>query len=127
MIRPTLYYTTTRMTVAFTICIFWHKYVNKMGVKALFQSAFFVAAMVFLGFTWMYYLQMDGLKFHFLLEDKRSKKKKRFYHADMVDFADEKIVAMDELDDEDKMICRFVGNLSAMLIYFLLSLIGIFL
>ena len=71
-----------------------------------------MAGIFFLALAWFQYLRLDGPRFHHLLEEKKEKKKKKqHFTKDIVDFADEKIISFSELSDEERVVCRFLGDL----------------
>lgn len=47
----------------------------------------------------------------FWRKKKEKKKKKQHFTKDIVDFADEKIISFSELSDEERVVCRFLGDL----------------
>jgi hypothetical protein len=44
---------------------------------------------------------------------------------DIVDFADEKIISFDELDEDEKNVCRLLGDLICGIIFTVLALIAL--
>lgn len=112
MIRPMLYQCATKISIALVLCLLWDKFINREQYYSLVEFAFFVAGIFFLALAWFQYLRLDGPRFHHLLEEKREKKKKKqHFTKDIVDFADEKIISFSELSDEERVVCRFLGDL----------------
>ena len=64
-----------------------------------------------------------GVRIHHLLEEKEEKKKKHIT-KDMVDFVDEKVIPFGELDDDERIVCRFLGDLLCALVCLIPSLIA---
>ena len=57
-------------------------------------------------------MRLDGARIHHLMEEKQEKKKKKqHFTKDIVDFADEKVISFSELSDEERIVCRFLGDL----------------
>lgn len=110
MIRPMLYQSVTKFAVALVLCLLWDRFLNQDGYRSMAESALFVAGCVFLMLAWIQYLRLDGVRVHHLLEEKQEKKQKHIT-KDMVDFVDEKIIPFGELDDEEQIVCRFLGDL----------------
>lgn len=118
MIRPIIYQTVTRVSIGFTLALLWDRYINTAGLRSMVEYAFFVLGMFFVAFAWMQYLRLDGVTIHHLLEEKKEKKKpKRHSMADIADFADEKIISFDELEQEEKTICLLFSNLICVVIF----------
>mgnify|MGYP006865974574 FL=1 len=112
MIRPMLYQCATKISIALVLCLLWDRFINREQYYSLVEFAFFVAGAFFLALAWFQYLRLDGPQFHHLLEEKKEKKKKKqHFTKDIVDFADEKIISFSELSDEERVVCRFLGDL----------------
>lgn len=112
MIRPMLYQCATKVSIALVLCLLWDRFINREQYYSLVEFAFFVAGAFFLALAWFQYLRLDGPQFHHLLEEKKEKKKKKqHFTKDIVDFADEKIISFSELSDEERVVCRFLGDL----------------
>ncbi len=124
MIRPIIYYSVTRIAVALVLSLLWNRYLNSYGPEALYSRAFLMAAVCFGAISWFIYLRMDGVKIHYLLEDRHQRKKRKHSHADIADFVDEKIISFDELEDDEKDVCRLLGNIFCFLLFLILSFLG---
>lgn len=112
MIRPMLYQCATKISIALVLCLLWDRFINRDQYYSLVEFAFFVVGIFFLALAWFQYLRLDGLRFHHLLEEKKEKKKKKqHFTKDIIDFADEKIISFSELSDEERVVCRFLGDL----------------
>lgn len=112
MIRPMLYQCATKVSIALVLCLLWDRFINREQYYSLVEFAFFVAGAFFLALAWFQYLRLDGARIHHLMEEKQEKKKKKqHFTKDIVDFADEKIISFSELSDEERIVCRFLGDL----------------
>lgn len=123
MIRPMLYQCVAKFAVAMVLCLLWDKFLNQGGYRSLAENALFVAGCIFLMLAWIQYLRLDGVRIHHLLEEKEEKKKKHII-KDMVDFVDEKVIPFGELDDDERIVCRFLGDLLCALVCLIPSLIA---
>ena len=112
MIRPMLYQCATKVSIALVLCLLWDRFINREQYYSLVEFAFFIAGAFFLALAWFQYLRLDGARIHHLMEEKQEKKKKKqHFTKDIVDFADEKIISFSELSDEERVVCRFLGDL----------------
>ena len=94
------------------LCLLWDRFINREQYYSLVEFAFFVAGAFFLALAWFQYLRLDGARIHHLMEEKQEKKKKKqHFTKDIVDFADEKVISFSELSDEERIVCRFLGDL----------------
>ena len=55
---------------------------------------------------------------------KKKRKKEKHITKDMVDFVDEKVIPFGELDDDERIVCRFLGDLLCALVCLIPSLIA---
>lgn len=118
MIRPTIYKCVTKISIALAAVLLWNRFINQDNRMSIVVDGFFVAAAVFGMLAWFGYLQLDGVRFHYLFENRKEKKKPvRHTTKDIADFADEKIVSFAELEDEERLACTFVANLVSTLLF----------
>ena len=122
MIRPMLYQAFRRGVIALTAVLLWKQYVSKNAPNGL-TNGLFTAGMIFLVLAWTTFLKMDGLQFRFVLGERRTSEKKRHFSRDMVDFVDEHITTLDELDDEERLLCTLLSSLILMVLFFLATFI----
>ena len=88
----------------------------------------FVAGFYFVVLAWMEYLKMDGVKVHFLLEERQKKKKpKRHSQADIADFADEKVISFEELEADERIVCKFLSDIICFAIFMVPSIVALIL
>ena len=112
IISPMLYQCATKVSIALVLCLLWDRFINREQYYSLVEFAFFVAGAFFLALAWFQYLRLDGARIHHLMEEKQEKKKKKqHFTKDIVDFADEKVISFSELSDEERIVCRFLGDL----------------
>lgn len=112
MIRPIVYQCVTKISIAVVLALLWNQFINRSQLFHIVKDAFFVLAICFFALAWVQYLRFDGMRIHHLFEDKEKKKKKKRHRTkDIVDFADEKIISFDELEDDEKIVCRFIGDI----------------
>ena len=124
MIRPTIYKCVTKISIAFTASLLWERYIGKCGMRGMVEQAFFVAGFYFVVLSWMEYLKMDGVKVHFLLEERQKKKKpKRHSQADIADFADEKVISFEELEEDERIVCKFLSDIICFAVFMVPSII----
>lgn len=121
MVRPTIYQGVRRGSIALAVVLLWLRYINH-GARNGLSNGTFAAGAVFLGMAWRYYLRLDGLQMHYMLEEKR-KKPKRHSTADIVDFVDEHIENLDELDDDERLACGLASSLALGILFVAASLI----
>lgn len=123
MIRPLIYHCTTKLTVSLALCLVWNRWFNQKHHYGLVESAFFVAAVLFFMLAWFQYLRLDGVSIS--LPRKKKEGKKKHITRDIVDFADEKIISFAELEEDERTVCRLLGNLICGACYLIPSLIAL--
>lgn len=123
LIRPILYRSVLRGSIALAAVLVWNRFANKAGFLSMRRDAFLVAGIFFLAMAWFVYLRLDNVKVPRL--PKREKKKVfRHSYGDIIDFADEHIVSFDELDDGDQDLCRFAADLILGVLFVLASVLS---
>jgi len=122
MIRPTLYQCATKLSVALALALLWNRFINVEGIFHVVRDAFLVAGIFFLMLAWFQYLRLDGLKVD--RTSKGDKKKKKHISKDIVDFADEKIIPFAELDDEERIVCRLLGDVICGVLFLLPAIVA---
>lgn len=124
MFRPIIYQAFTKSVIGILICFLWDRFVNGDHLRNIYEQAFFTMGVLFLILAWIQYLRMDGVKIHHLFENRKNKKKsKHHWQRDIIDYADEKIISFEQLEEEEKTICRFLSNLICVFIFFIPCLI----
>lgn len=109
MFRPILYKTVTRLSVVAALCLLWERFVSD-GRFGIWEAPVLLAGAVLLGWAWVSYLHLDGITIHHPFEGMEPKVK---FHAtrSIVDFADEKIVAWEDLEPEERSFCSMLSNI----------------
>ena len=111
MIRPVLYLCVGKWAGAAAFALVWNRFLNQGGGRPL-SLPFAACTAVFLGLAWFQYLKFDGFSLHYLFEDKREPKKKH-PKRDIVDYVDEKITSLADLEEEERTLCRMISNLAS--------------
>ncbi|MCD8018537.1 MAG: hypothetical protein LUF92_02810 [Clostridiales bacterium] len=125
MIRPMIYQCVTRYLTAMVVILLWNRFINGNQVYSVVRDGFFVVGLFFFALAWFQYLKMDGMTVHHLLEG-RHKTKKRHSSKDIADFVDEKIIPFDELEEDEKTVCRFLNHIICGLLYLVPALVALF-
>ncbi|MCD7862689.1 MAG: hypothetical protein LUG61_04045 [Lachnospiraceae bacterium] len=110
MIRPTVYQTVYRCLAALVLSLLWSRYMDQNGRGVSFALQVF--GIILCIFSWFRYLGLDGVHiFPSRQKDKDQTRKKRFHLPDIIDFTDERVSPMDELEEEEKTACRLASDL----------------
>lgn len=126
MLRPIIYKAVTRFSIGLCVALLWDRFVNVQKYYSMTESCFFVVGLYLLLMAWLCYLRLDGVNPHFdVLFRKMPHNRKRHRSRDIVDFVDEKIVAFDELGDEEQIVATLGSNLLAGLCFLVLSLLAL--
>lgn len=125
MIRPVIYQSVTKISIGLVLALLWNRYINKEALFSVVEDAFFVVGLCFFALAWIQYLRLDGLTFHYLMEEKHKKKKpvRHSYH-DIADYADEKIISFAELEDDERIFCRMGANIVTALIFLIPAIVA---
>ncbi len=123
MIRPTVYQCITKISIALVLSLLWNRFINKEGYFSVVTDAFLVLGIFFFMLAWFQYLRLDGVRSSLKSGKNKETKKNILPTKDIVDFADEKIVSFSELDDDEQIVCRFVGNIICGLLFFVPALL----
>ena len=126
MIRPMIYQCGTKISIAVVLCLLWNRFINIWKYYTMLESAFFVVALFFFLFAWFQYLRLDGIRPGHLF-GRAKKKKKKHVTKSIVDFADEKIISFSELEDDEKIVVRLIGDLICGLLFLVISVVAILL
>ncbi len=123
MIRPMIYMCVMKGSTALVLAMLWNYWFNGEGHFSFVEHAFFTAAVFFLMLAWFQYLRLDGVSLGTLTAG-RKKKEKRHRSKDIADFADEKIISFDELEPEERNVCRLLTDLICAVLFLVPSLIA---
>lgn len=120
MIRPAIYLCAGKWAGAAAFALVWDRFFNPGGRPLSFPFAALTA--VFAGLAWMRYLKLDGVSIHHLFEEKRERPKKH-PKRDIVDYADEKLTSLADLEEDERVICRLASDGAAALFCLVLAVI----
>lgn len=122
MIRPAIYHGATKFGVALVVSLLWNEFANPSNLPVS-SYAFLFMTVFFAVLAWLNFLRMDGLNMPRLKMDflKKLKKKPMRNYADMSDYVDEEVVTFDDLEDEEKDICRLTVNAILSIVFLVLS------
>ena len=126
MIRPIIQKVVTRILLVIVLCMLWDRFFNFDNYYNPLQLPLFICGFLLLAGAWFSYLKLDGMKVHYLGEDKTVNKKKKNRHKErsMVDFVDEKVVAYEELQADEQAMCNLISNLIPGILSILVSVIA---
>ena len=112
MFHPILYKSVTRVSVVAVLMLLWDRYVSD-GTFTMWQAPALLLGVILLAWAWVDYLRLDGVTIHHLAEELKEmgKKKKRHATKSIVDYADERIVSFEELEQEERVFCSLLSNL----------------
>lgn len=124
MIRPTIYMAFIRGVLCLTAALLWNEFAGSSSMLPMRTFAFLFLGVFLLVMGWMAYLRLDGIKIPVfdrrLFEWKR--KPKRTY-GDMSDYVQEEVVSFDDLEDDEKDLCRLIADVVCGVLFLVLSLI----
>lgn len=129
MIRPTVYLCATKVSIALVLALCWDRFINKHHYFSLISDAFLVCSFILFALAWFQYLRLDGVRIiHMNRQDreeiKKKKKKKIHWKGDIVDFADEKIIPLEDLEPEEQSACRFTSSVACGVLFLVPALLG---
>lgn len=124
MIRPLVYQAFTKIGVAFVFILLWSKFTGRVGAREILVNLFFVTGAIYLMLLWFQYLRLDGIQLKGIVYKRKRKKPIRNGLTDIADFADEKILSFAELEDDERMVVRFLSDLVAAIFYLVPALIA---
>lgn len=112
MFRPILYKTITRASIVAVLMLLWDRYVSD-GHFSMWEAPGLVCGVGLAIWAWLCYLKLDGMTIHHLLEDLKNggQQKKRHPTRSIVDYADEKIVAFEDLEPDERTYCTMLSCL----------------
>ena len=119
MVRPIIYKTATKLSIALVVVQLWNRWINTKSIMSL-RDGYFAVGLIVLMLSWFSYLKLDGISVHLWTEKKEKKKKHRMY--DIIDFADEKITSYDELEPNEQVACKLASSLITGVIFLIVSL-----
>lgn len=113
MIRPIFYKTVTKSTTGLAAVLVWNRWSNKEALVSL-DYGFYIIGVVMLSMSWFNYLSLDGvdgsgIKNIFASKEIKKENKHKIKHG--MDFIDEKVVSFDELEEDERTVCKMASNL----------------
>lgn len=119
MIRPIIYKTATKVSIALTVVMLWNLWINTKSFMSL-SDGFFVVGLTVTFLSWFSFLKLDGLSVNMNGNHKEKKKKHRM--NDIIDYADEKIISFDELQTDEQEACKLASSLITGVSFLIVSL-----
>ncbi len=114
MLRAIVYKAASRAAAAACLCLLWQRFVSD-GRFTIWEAPCFAVGAALLAWAWVCYLRLDGVRVEFIgrerLAARRARKRLHATHS-IVDFADEKIVAFEELEPEERIFCSMAACLA---------------
>jgi len=127
MIRPTLYRSVSKFVAALTLVLLWDRFVN-LGRLNMFRDGFLIAGVILLTLAWFSYLGLDGLTWKKLFRrntEAKKEKPRKWGGGDIIDFADEHVVRLEELEEDERRVVYLLSSLIPGLIYLAISLVAL--
>ena len=123
MIRPLIYKVFTRGILALFAAQLAHFFLPAGSAISSFSNLALLLGFIFLLFTVLAWLRLDGMKIPQLKLPRIKRKDPPFLTGDMADHLDDDIVTFDELDEEEQNACVLLADLILAVVCFLLALI----
>ena len=111
--RPILYSALLKLTIGLCAVLLWERY---LANGRELQQAIFFAAFYFLLWTWFQYLAFDGMRPFVPSEEEPKASASGFRLKDLINT---KIDAFEELEDDEKTVCRLCADAIAAVCFFL--------
>jgi len=122
LVRPIVYKIIARLLIGTVLALLWDRFLNVNKLFTVVGNAFFVIGIVFLALAWVNYLKSDGLKFHFMNENREKKKKHKFRFM-ITDFLGNEPSPIDSLDEKDENKANLIANILTGLCFLLPSVV----
>jgi len=123
MIRPYIYKTFTRGILALFAAQLIHFFAPPTSGLSSFSNLSLGLGLLFLLFSFLAWLRLDGLKIPQLKLPRMKKKDPPFLTGSMADHIDDDIVSFDDLEPEQQNLCVFLADLTVAAVCLLLALI----
>ena len=101
----------TKFAIGLILSILWDRFINASAQFMMVKHVFFFFGLIYLGLAWFNFLKMDGMKFHYLNEDRHKDNKPKHKQKAMVDFTDEDRDDIDSFDSDEKLLAAFLSNI----------------
>ncbi len=128
MIRPTIYRAISKFTLALTVVLLWDRFIL-LGRLNVLRDGSFIAGVVLLTMAWFSYLGLDGLTWKKLFRrntDVKKEKPRKWGGSDIIDFADEHVVRLEELEEDERRVVYLLSSLIPGLLYLVTALVAFF-
>jgi len=119
MIRPIIYKTATKASIALTVVLLWNYWINTNSFMSL-EDGFFAVGFAVMLLSWFSYLKLDGIRIN--MNGNHKEKKKKHRTSDIIDFADEKVISFDELESDEQEACKLASSLITGVSFLIVSL-----
>ena len=110
MIRPLIYKFFTRGILALFAAQLVHFFAPADSGLASFSSLSLALGLLFLLFSFLAWLRLDGLKIPMLKLPRMKRKDPPFLAGNMADHMDDEIVSFDDLDPEEQSLCVLLAD-----------------
>ncbi len=121
MIRPLIYKFFTRGILALFAAQLVHFFVPADSGFASFSNLSLGLGFLFLLFSFLAWLRLDGLKIPMLKLPRMKRKDPPFLAGNMADHMDDEIVSFDDLDPDEQNICVLLADILLAVLCLLLS------
>ena len=128
LIRPIITKTVTKALIALAAVLVWDRFANveTVGISRL-SIGLSAVGLILVLMSWFSYLHLDGLtpidqiKSRLLKPGRRKTKPARSRGGDIADYLDEEIIPYEDLEDDEKAVCRLVSYVLSGLILIVIS------
>ena len=124
MIRPIITKTVTKALIALAAVLVWDRFANveTVGISRL-SIGLSAVGLILVLMSWFSYLHLDGLTpiDQILKPGRRKTKPARSRGGDIADYLDEEIIPYEDLEDDEKAVCRLVSYVLSGLILIVIS------
>ena len=110
MIRPLIYKLFTRGILALFAAQLVHFFAPADSGLASFSNLSLALGLLFLLFSFLAWLRLDGLKIPMLKLPRMKRKDPPFLAGNMADHIDDEIVSFDDLDPEEQSLCVLLAD-----------------
>ena len=121
LVRPLIYKFFTRGMMALFAAQLVHFFAPADSGLSSFSSLSLGLGLLFVLFTVLAWLRLDGLKIPQLKLPRMKKKDPPFLAGSMADHIDEEIVSFDDLDPEEQNLCVLLADLALAVLCLILS------
>ena len=110
LIRPLIYKIFTRGILALLVAQLVHFFAPANSGLASFSNLSLALALLFVLFTVLAWLRLDGLKIPQVKLPRMKRKDPPFLAGNMADHIDDEIVSFDDLDEEEQNVCVLLAD-----------------